>query len=148
MFARIENNTVMEYPIPNINQRFPNISFPLDPKDSDLPEGFVRVYAAENPTPGPLEKLVSLGPVQQDGRWVHGYEVAPLTQEELIERTAQKAAEVRAQRNERLAACDWTQVLDAPVSREAWADYRQALRDVTEQVGFPFDVVWPEPPAN
>ena len=146
MFARIENNVPVEYPIPNINQLFPNISFPLDPKDNDLPKGYVRVYAAQNPTPGPLEKVVSLGPVWQDGRWVHGYEVSPLTPEELVERTAQKAAEVRTERNTRLAECDWTQVLDAPVDREAWTAYRQALRDVTEQSGFPFDVVWPTAP--
>ena len=62
--------------------------------------------------------------------------------------TAQ-AAEVRAQRDRLLAETDWTQVLDAPVSDESRAAlrvYRQTLRDVTTQEGFPAVVVWPELP--
>jgi len=58
----------------------------------------------------------------------------------------QAAAEVRGQRDALLAACDWTQVTDAPVDQTAWAAYRQALRDVPEQSGFPLQVEWPAPP--
>jgi hypothetical protein len=36
---------------------------------------------------------------------------------------------MRAVRNDLLAQSDWTQLPDAPVNREAWAKYRQALRD-------------------
>jgi len=46
-----------------------------------------------------------------------------------------------------LKESDWTQVADAPVDQSAWADYRQALRDVPQQEGFPQEVVWPNPPA-
>lgn len=53
---------------------------------------------------------------------------------------------VRAERNRLLAECDWTQVADAPVDKEAWAAYRQALRDITAQEGFPESVVYPEKP--
>lgn len=56
------------------------------------------------------------------------------------------ASEVRQQRNERLKECDWTQVADAPVNQAAWATYRQALRDITLQSGFPLDIQWPEQP--
>lgn len=56
------------------------------------------------------------------------------------------AEQVRAERDALLAACDWTQVADAPVDQAAWAVYRQALRDVTNQVGFPVDIVWPTKP--
>ena len=45
-----------------------------------------------------------------------------------------------------LSDCDWTQLADAPVNKEAWATYRQALRDITTQEGFPFNVVFPEQP--
>lgn len=55
---------------------------------------------------------------------------------------------VRAERNARLTACDWTQLPDAPADTAAWAAYRQALRDVTAQVGFPWDVTWPTPPSG
>ena len=56
------------------------------------------------------------------------------------------AAEARAKRNGLLAASDWTQVADAPVDQAAWATYRQALRDITAQVGFPADIAWPTKP--
>jgi hypothetical protein len=56
------------------------------------------------------------------------------------------AAQVRAERNELLTASDWTQVPDAPVDQAAWATYRQALRDIPQQTGFPEDVVWPTEP--
>lgn len=61
----------------------------------------------------------------------------------------QLAEEIRTQRDKLLAETDWTQVLDAPISaecREAFRVYRQALRDITEQEGFPAAVVWPEIP--
>jgi len=56
------------------------------------------------------------------------------------------AVQVRAERDKLLDEGDWTQVADAPVDQAAWATYRQALRDVPEQVGFPNDVTWPEKP--
>jgi len=60
--------------------------------------------------------------------------------------SAMRARDVRRKRDNRLAASDWTQVPDAPVDQQAWADYRQALRDIPQQEGFPEDVVWPEKP--
>ena len=54
---------------------------------------------------------------------------------------------VRADRNKRLADCDWTQLPDAPVDRTAWAAYRQELRNVPQQEGFPWNVIWPEQPG-
>jgi hypothetical protein len=58
----------------------------------------------------------------------------------------QEAKEARSQRDALLAECDWTQVADAPVDAQAWAAYRQALRDVPEQSGFPGDIDWPSKP--
>jgi hypothetical protein len=54
---------------------------------------------------------------------------------------------VRAERDRRLLASDWTQLPDSPLStKQAWAVYRQALRDITLQPD-PFNIVWPVPPA-
>ena len=55
--------------------------------------------------------------------------------------------QVRAQRDLLLASSDWTQLADATVDAEAWATYRQALRDVPQQAGFPDNVTWPSAPA-
>lgn len=57
------------------------------------------------------------------------------------------AYEARANRDELLSRSDWTQVPDAPVDRAAWAAYRQALRDVTNQTGFPATIDWPVAPV-
>jgi len=71
-----------------------------------------------------------------DGNWMLGWTLEPLTTDE-----------ARALRDSLLVASDWTQVADAPVDQAAWAVYRQVLRDVTEQAGFPDAVVWPVKPV-
>lgn len=63
------------------------------------------------------------------------------------ERIERETNNVKSQRNALLAACDWTQVPDAPVDSAAWAIYRQALRDIPDQPGFPLEVIWPTPPT-
>lgn len=59
---------------------------------------------------------------------------------------AEQAKSVRQQRTEKLKDSDWTQLADAPVDKAAWATYRQALRDITAQPGFPWSVDWPVAP--
>jgi hypothetical protein len=49
-----------------------------------------------------------------------------------------------------LAESDWTQLPDVPLSAEqktAWATYRQQLRDITAQPGFPNNINWPQKPG-
>lgn len=61
----------------------------------------------------------------------------------------EQANHVRAVRHQKLTMCDWTQMPDAtlePEKRQAWVDYRQALRDLTDSFSSPADVVWPNPP--
>lgn len=53
---------------------------------------------------------------------------------------------VRLERDRRLAACDWTQVADAPVDAATWAAYRQELRDIPQTFDDPDQVVWPTEP--
>ena len=53
---------------------------------------------------------------------------------------------VRTKRDQLLLECDWTILPDAPTDKEAWMIYRQQLRDITEQSGFPFNVIYPEKP--
>ena len=58
---------------------------------------------------------------------------------------------LRTERNARLAASDYTQLQDAHLSAEkksAWADYRQALRDLPENATDPTQVTWPVSPAQ
>lgn len=60
------------------------------------------------------------------------------------------AAAMRAERDRRLSACDWVtlRALDTgEPAPQSWGAYRQALRDVTSQAGFPHVVVWPVEPS-
>lgn len=55
--------------------------------------------------------------------------------------------EVRSERDRLLADSDWAVLPDAPVADgQAWKDYRQALRDLPQQAGFPTDIDWPTAP--
>jgi hypothetical protein len=57
------------------------------------------------------------------------------------------SAQIRAERTALLIASDWTQLPDVPQStKDLWAPYRQALRDVTAQSGFPETIEWPVAP--
>jgi len=90
-----------------------------------------------------------LGPVFAD-RPATDTEPAKTAAEQVAEYKAMKDAEqaksVRQQRTDKLKDSDWTQVADAPVDQAAWAEYRQALRDVTAQSGFPWTIDWPVQP--
>jgi hypothetical protein len=57
-----------------------------------------------------------------------------------------QAGYVRQQRNNLLTASDWTQIPDCTVNKQAWLAYRQALRDIPTQSGFPLEIQWPTQP--
>lgn len=148
MYAKIENNTVIEWPIVNLRQRLPEISLPEVLTDSNLPEGFVLVRYSAPPTYDPkLQKPVAnTQPEFTDGYWQINYQIVALDPTELDQQTQQLADSVRQTRNQLLTNSDWTQTLDAPVDKAAWATYRQQLRDISTQPGFPETVNWPQPP--
>ena len=61
--------------------------------------------------------------------------------------TIKVSSDVRSERNSKLAATDHRMVADAPWNTAAWATYRQQLRDLPSQDGFPHNVVWPTEPS-
>lgn len=127
---------------------FPQTSFPPSgPSDEFLAENSALRVNAWKPHDAATEKLVACAPYI-DGAWVYTVQVEPLTQDDIAARDAAQAANVRAERNRRLAECDWTQLSDAPVDPLPWQTYRQALRDITAQAGFPSAVIWPEAPST
>ena len=86
------------------------------------------------------------GVEQVDGKWFTKYSVSDLDADGIALKDEEQAKSVRATRNSLIAECDWTQVEDSPVDKAAWATYRQELRDLTLQAGFPFDVTYPTKP--
>ena len=104
------------------------------------------------------------GVEQLDGKWYTKYILGPVftdtpatdTQpaqtaaeneaEYKARKDAEQAKSVRTQRTQKLSDSDWTQIADSTADKAAWATYRQALRDVPTQAGFPWTIVWPTQP--
>lgn len=114
---------------------------------------------------GPYEISVRSGVEWSNGNWFTKFVVGPTfktyTDEEGVTVTADEqmaayrqriddevAERVRAERNKKLADSDWTQLADSTADTAAWGTYRQALRDVPSQDGFPHNVTWPTEPST
>lgn len=103
------------------------------------------------PEPEPGQKLhegtpPGFTPMPMDGA-SYRYHVGKQRWEN-VETLAECAVRMRYKRNQLIAASDWTQLPDIPPTTKAlWEPYRQALRDVTDQSGFPHNVIWPTPPG-
>jgi hypothetical protein len=148
MYAKIENNSIVEWPIVNLFKRLPQVSFPREIDNNNLPEGFVFIEPAVLPEYDVNSQAISLSyPFFKDNKWVQEYVVNELNTEELQKRKENLAVEIRSERDQRLLQSDWTQIPDVPVDKQAWGVYRQALRDITLQEGFPYSIVWPTPPG-
>ena len=126
---------------------FPNTGFPAQ-LTADIINEFGGDVVLEGPQAQPTRYQVAFrdGVQQIEGQWFTKHSVADMEQDAIDALDAQQAASQRAYRNTLLSECDWTQLQDAPVNQQAWANYRQALRDVTTQAGFPWDIEWPEKP--
>lgn len=77
------------------------------------------------------------------------YSVFDFTTKQWVQNQTMAVADVSSKRQRLLYASDWTQIPNGPLTTEqqaAWATYRQELRDITSQSGYPFNVVWPIPP--
>lgn len=148
MYAIIQDNTIVEFPILSIHQRFANISFPALITDADLPADVVRVHPVAPPAYNQLthRPVQDVTPTLVNGRWELGYSLVELNAQEIQERYDTNAVQVRQERNDRLAASDWTQVADAPVDKTVWTTYRQSLRDISTQTDFPWSIIWPNKP--
>lgn len=159
MLAKIENGVVTQWPLGEhfIQTEHPNTSFARPLTDATIANyGFARFQYADPPqydaefqevkegTPT-LNGIVATQSWQIVDKFTDEEKAAYIAKRDADRLVAQKAA-IRTDRNKRLSDSDWTQVADAPVDKEAWAAYRQALRDVPQQAGFPWVVEWPAQP--
>lgn len=140
---------------------FPNTGFPAQLTEAIINEfGGDVVFEGPQASGGTVYQYSQAAGVEEiNGKWYTKYVLGPVftdTEEATAAeqeaaykaaKDAEQAKSVRQQRGEKLKDSDWTQVADAPVDQAAWATYRQALRDVTSQEGFPWAVTWPTIPA-
>lgn len=153
MYALVDKaGNVLTYPysVTDLVRARPDVCWPRAGVTDELAASFgvVKVEDAAPPTAAPdAEAVVEDLPALVDGKLTRRFRKRTLTAEEAAARRQDKAREVRDRRDERLTATDWTQLLDAPpATQAAHATYRQALRDVPQQAGFPFNVTWPAKP--
>tara|TARA_B100000925_G_C21994836_1_gene468437 strand:- start:1815 stop:2264 length:450 start_codon:yes stop_codon:yes gene_type:complete len=138
--------TTYPYSVALLKRDNPNTSFPKNISDAELADwGVFPVEQTDQPAYDTLNEYIEEStPVFIDGSWIQQWLVLQATQEEVAERTESEAFSVRSRRDDLLAETDWTQLPDSPVDASVWTTYRQQLRDVPAQPGFPWDVQWPE----
>jgi hypothetical protein len=131
-----------------VRSMYPNTSFPSQWTPALVEElGLDPVFESPTPTTTRYQTAFKDG-VEQDaqGRWLWKWSISEMDDEAKAAKDAEQAKNIRSDRDKRLSDTDWTQVADAPVDKAVWATYRQALRDVPAQAGFPYDITWPEKP--
>jgi len=144
MYIKIENNEVFEYDLRNLKKENPNTSFPQALSPQLLSEfNIYECTEEENPPIDPYSQQIERGAFEETSTgWILRKVVSNRPLEEA-------QFEVRARRDSLLQSSDWTHVTDSALSEEkklAWATYRQALRDITSQPSFPYDISWPTKP--
>ena len=80
--------------------------------------------------------------------YLYSHETEEFSAPEVVVKTIEWP-KIRKEREAKLTACDWTQLNDSPLSeadKEAYAVYRQELRDITDAYATPDAVVWPSEP--
>ena len=131
-----------------VRSMYPNTSFPSQWTPALVEElGLDPIQETPAPTTTRYQTAYKDG-VEQDaqGRWLWKWSISEMDDDAKAAKDAEQAKAVRADRDRRLAECDWTQVADSQVDKAVWSTYRQALRDVPAQAGFPYDITWPEKP--
>ena len=143
----------------DLRKMFPNVSLPRVWDEGVLNYlGVDPVFESPTPTTTRYQTAFKDGVEFKNNKWMWKWTIGPVfTDNEEATAAEQEAAyrqsiddkqatAIRSERDSLLSQTDWTQVLDAPVDRTAWAAYRQALRDVPAQAGFPWEVTWPTKP--
>lgn len=151
MYALIENNTVKRYPysLSELRADNPNTSFPEKISDEVMQAfGVVRVQQVDSPDHNHrTQDCQKLDPVFENGVWKEAWKVTEASDAEKEGRKESQANAVRALRNQKLRETDWTQLADTTgPTKAAYVQYRQALRDIPSQSGFPWSVTWPDMP--
>jgi hypothetical protein len=121
-----------------------NTSFPATIRYEEW--GYDVVFEGPQATVGRYQVAARQGVEEINGKWFTKWVSVDIDDEAKTAKDAEQAKSVRADRNKRISDCDWTQVADSPVDKAAWATYRQALRDIPQQAGFPWDIQWPDMP--
>lgn len=147
MLVKVTDSLPEKYSVQRLRADNPNVSFPVEPTEATLAEwGVFTLHAGVQPVVDHTKNITEGQPQFIDGKWTQTWVTSDAEEQEITERFGRQSASVRDSRQILLSASDWTQLPDAPLTdakRQAWSTYRQALRDITAQAGFPWNVTWP-----
>lgn len=153
MFIKIENGAPVGYAVveENLKALYPGQLPSIYTPENIAPFGFGIYEFSQIPTPPKYFKLIEGTPILgENGIYYQNWQFAPMNDSEKVEADNQQATMVRQERYLRMSQCDYTQMPDYPISAEKkaeWQVYRQQLRDISLQAGFPWEVSWPVTPA-
>lgn len=146
MYVKLSNGIPAKFPysLADLSKDNPNTSFPT-PINTDVLAAFdvYPVTATSVPSFDSKTHKVISGITEKNGAWVQTWQI-----QELPIQIA--SVNVRIYRNQLLNECDWTQLIDNPLSPDekmAWQLYRETLRMIPQQLGFPWNVQWPPEPS-
>lgn len=149
MYAEIVQGQIVAYPC-DPQQDNLNTSFPVNwPGGIVNSREYVKVFPSDQPQISYTENLIEGLPVSVLGQYYQTWMAVEASEQEILLRTANQDEMMRLDRNQRLYESDWTQLNDSPLSpqlMEQWRVYRQALRDIPSQSGWPWNITWPVPP--
>jgi hypothetical protein len=144
MYIKIQNGEPHSFTLEQLRRENPQISFPRDISDEMLATWNV-FPVRELPEPDIDTDTHYIAPgefYQENNQWHLEHQILPRPRDQV-------EVIMRKKRNQLLAESDWSRMDDVPLAAEQkdqWAEYRQKLRDITTQQGFPYDVVWPQLP--
>jgi hypothetical protein len=141
-YVKVDDENVVMYSVSKLREDNPGDVIPADPSDEFLASYNVYpIVYREYPPRNVYTQTFEWGDFYlSDIGWTFDWIVVDLP-EEIASRN------VRFERGKLLLQSDWTQLVDSPVDSAAWATYRQELRDIPQQEGFPYEVVWPPEPS-
>lgn len=143
-----DGTQVYPYGLTDLRREYPNTSFSEQPLPEELSHYNVfYVEPTAQPDLGRYQKYAFSVVFAGNDLYKEDWVAVDMDAAERAATDQAKGDVVRNTRTRLLLESDWTQLPDVSVDREAWAAYRQNLRDITAQPGFPWDVTWPLPPS-
>jgi hypothetical protein len=164
VYAKVTGSALIQYPY-TFGDMMAENPYTIFPANTDIAAVFPQTDSAvtngwslapveflPQPSFDPSSQVCvqDLAPILVNNIWTVGWTVRAMGAQEQADATMQKTKSVRADRDQLLANTDWRILKsyeNGGLEQSVWVSYRQALRDVPAQAGFPWNVTWPTEPG-
>jgi hypothetical protein len=148
MYIKIVNEIPISHSIDQLRYENPNISFPNNISDEILKNFNMYPYViAEYPIINDKTQKIEEGEiVYHNNMWIKTWKIIDKNEEEILNWIENKSLDAKTKRNILLSETDFYALSDNILAPDM-ATYRQSLRDITQQDGFPENIIWPVKPV-